>query len=342
MLKLRPVVLSGGSGTRLWPISTSQLPKQFVPLIDGHSLFALTTARLDGLGGVVDPIIVTGSRHVGLVEDALADWRAHQVIVEPIGRNTAPAAIAAGLAADPDDILVILPSDHIVTDLAAFHGAVEAAADAASHGAIVTFGVEPTRPETGYGYIEVGEERGGAFVVTRFKEKPTIEEAGRLAGDGRHFWNSGMFVVEAGKLLASAGALCPELLDGVRRAMPDTPGRRLDLGDSFAGLEAISFDYAIMEKTPDAVVIPLHAGWSDIGSFRSLLEVTPRDGHGNHAEGDVLVRDVHGSYVKATSRKVVVVGLEEVAVVETPDAVLVLPLDRSQDVRQIRAEVDPG
>jgi mannose-1-phosphate guanylyltransferase/mannose-6-phosphate isomerase len=243
--------------------------------------------------------------------------------------------LAAALVAAPDDILVILPADHLITDLEGFRQAVTRAAPHAESGAIVTFGISPAGPETGYGYLEIGEPVGDAIAVRRFKEKPDAEEAHRLSTDGRHLWNSGMFVTRADTLLAETRRHCPGVSSGVVAALPLEGGETIELAPSFEGVEAISVDHAVMEKTSHALVIPIDVGWNDIGSYRSLLSATVKDGEGNHLEGDVTVVDVSGSFISAASRKVAVVGLSDVVVVETPDAVLVLPLDRSQDVGEL-------
>lgn len=343
MTNLRPVVLSGGSGTRLWPLSTLEVPKQFLPLFDGRTLFELTLRRLDGLGGLRAPVVVTGSAHVELARAGLADAgvTVGNVVVEPTGRNTAPAAIAAALVADPTDILVIVPSDHLITDVAGFQEAVDLAARHATRGGIITFGIEPTRPDTGYGYIEIGEPLGdGAFGVRRFKEKPDQTEADKLVADGRHVWNSGIFVARADHVLDEGLIHCPGIVEGVSNSLPPDGGDPLLLGDSFEAVEAISFDYAIMEKTDRATVVPIDVGWDDVGSYQSLFDAVERDKQGNHIEGEVTTREVSGSLVVATSRKVAVAGLEGVVVVETPDAVLVVPLDRSQEVRDLAGRAD--
>jgi mannose-1-phosphate guanylyltransferase/mannose-6-phosphate isomerase len=340
---LRPVILSGGSGTRLWPLSTPEVPKQFVPLFEDGSLFDLTVARLAGVDGVGGPIVVTGAGHIDLVQRALDDGRVDdaRVIVEPIGRNTAPAAIAAALVVDPDDVLVIVPSDHLISDEEGFHHAVLRAAEHARRGGIVTFGIHPSRPETGYGYIEVGDPVGsGAFRVAMFKEKPDEQRAKEMVEDGRHVWNSGMFIARADHLLQEAEEHCPDMAAGVRAALPAEDEITLELAQSFAEVEPDSIDYAIMEKTERALVIPIDVGWDDVGSYQSLLTAVPRDANGNHVEGSVTLQDVERSFVRATSRKVAVAGLSDVVVVETPHAVLVVPLDRSQYVRDLSRRVD--
>lgn len=340
---LRPVVLSGGSGTRLWPLSTSDRPKQFVPLFDGRSLFDLTLARLDGLDDVGPPIVVTGRAHVDLAEQALdrAGHRERLVLVEPAGRNTAPAAIASALAAAPGEVLLIVPSDHLISDTDGFQRAVAAATAHATMGGIVTFGIQPSRPETGYGYIEVGESGGdGIFEVIRFEEKPDRERAEQMVADGCHVWNSGMFVARVDHLLAEAERYCPEVLEGVRRSLPGGPGPVEELSDEFESVKAVSIDHAIMEKTDDALVIPIDVGWDDVGSYRSLLAALGTDDRGNHIEGDVITDEVSGSFITATSRRVAVAGMVDVVVVETPETVLVVPLDRSQAVGELAARLE--
>lgn len=255
------------------------------------------------------------------------------IIVEPDGRNTAPAAMAAALASSPDDVLVILPSDHLIADEEAFRTRVRQAAEIAARGNILTFGVLPSRAETGYGYIERGEPVDSAYRVSRFKEKPSPDEAVILANDGRHLWNSGIFVVPAGLLIEEAARLAPEILTGVRSSLTEPDGDLLRLGEDFAGVEKISLDHAVMEKTRAALVIPIDVGWDDVGSFQALWAVSDKDEHDNAISGDVLASDVSGSLILAGSRRVAVVGLEDVVVVETPEAVLVLPRSRSQDVK---------
>ncbi|MEA1904060.1 MAG: sugar phosphate nucleotidyltransferase [Actinomycetota bacterium] len=341
---VRPVVLSGGAGTRLWPLSTKAFPKQFADLIGDTSLFEQAMTRLDGRPGVCKPIVVTGSEHIGLVAAAAnsTGLSPEFVVVEPAGRNTAPAVIAAALLAEPEEILVVLPSDHLIGDVDGFDAAVTVAAEEAVAGAIVTFGVVPTRAETGYGYIEAGDEQGQVSAVLRFKEKPEAAEAEEMVAGGRHFWNSGMFVFSAAVLLAEASRYCPEILAGVEAALAEPIGGVVRLEASFAEVEKISIDHAIMEKTDLAVVVPLDVGWDDIGSYEALWSVSPKDPDGNVTGGDVMLEDVSGSLIQATSRVVAVVGVKDLVVVETPDAVLVVPRNRSQMVRELadRAQSD--
>ncbi len=341
MLAIRPVVLSGGAGTRLWPLSTPEVPKQFSALVAGESLFSLTLRRLQQVAGAGEPIIVSGRRHLELVESAV-DAAPASIIVEPTGRNTAPAVCAAALVADPAEVLLVLPADHLVTDEEGFGRTVATAAEAASDGGIVTFGIDPARPETGFGYIEVGEPSGPVFEVARFLEKPDAETAARLIADGRHLWNSGMFVMRADTALEEMARLCPGILEIVRSSLPDESGRVRALGERFATADAISFDNAVMEKTDRALVVPAGFGWTDLGSYVALLDALPRDGQGNHVEGSVTMTDVTGSFVKATSRNVAIAGVHDVAVVETPEAVLVVALDRAQEVRDLQRRIVEG
>lgn len=331
------MILSGGSGTRLWPVSTPDLPKQFASLIGGRSLFERTIRRLDSLPESTAPIVISGSGHIDLVRAAASRAKVAPalIMVEPAGRNTAPAAIGAALVSDPGEVLVILPSDHLIADEGGFRRAVSKAVEVASAGRIVTFGVVPVSPETGYGYIERGADIDGAFEVERFKEKPDLEEAERLYSDGRHLWNSGIFVVSAEVLLDEASRHAPEIVRGVQDALTAPKADILELGDSFANLEKISLDHAVMEKTTAAAVVPLEVGWDDVGSFDALWAVSDQDEQGNVVSGDALTLDVSGSLVLATSRRVAVAGLKDVVVVETPDAVLVLPRSRSQEVRRL-------
>lgn len=341
MSRIRPIILSGGSGTRLWPLSTPELPKQFVPLFAGRSLFAMTLQRVAAVEGAGPPVVATGAAHLPLVEAVVSGVEGARVLVEPVGRNTAAASIAAALLVEEDDLLLIMPSDHLIADPDGFAASVALAAAGAAKGAIVTFGITPDRPETGYGYIEIGDpDPSGGFEVSRFKEKPGVVEAEEMVEDGRHLWNSGMFLARARDLLAEAGTHCPDILAGVTGALGQGTGEVVVLSDDFASVRATSLDYAIMEKTDRGLVFPLDVGWDDVGSYRSLLAALPRDEAGNHVDGDVTLVDVTGSLVKATSRRVAVAGLSDVVVVETPDAVLVVPLSRSQEVRELAQRID--
>jgi len=340
---VRPVILSGGSGTRLWPLSTRDTPKQFLDIF-GEPLFEATLGRVDeiGLGDTV--MVVTGAEQLPAVERSLAnkDTEWATILVEPTPRNTAPAVVAAALMADPEDVLVILPSDHLVTDTPAFGEAVRRAVAFAQDGALVTFGIEPTRPETGYGYIQKGEPVGSGFRVERFKEKPAEDEAARLAADGAHLWNSGMFVFGASEILTEARRRAHEIVAAVESSLPTERTGTIALGAGFSAAPAISIDHAIMEKAENAVVIPMDAGWSDIGSWHSVWESSDRDENGNSLVGNVVALDVADSYVRSESKVVAIAGLKGVVVVVTPDAVLVVPRESSQMVRDLAAGWEAG
>jgi mannose-1-phosphate guanylyltransferase/mannose-6-phosphate isomerase len=286
---------------------------------------------------VASPTVVAGEAHLDLVHSLAEETGValSLVIAEPEGRNTAAAALAAALSSDPDEVLALLPSDHLIRDDAGFAAAVAAAAHHAREGAIVTFGIRPTRPETGYGYIEAGEPEGDALRVVCFKEKPDAEEALRLSTDGLHFWNSGIFVAFARTLVEEAERHCPEILEPVQHSLRPVEDSLLRLGAEFLDAPAEPFDIAIMEKTDRGLVLPLDVGWDDVGSFDALWAVSDKDDEGNATRGEVVLLDVAGSLVIAASRTVSVVGLDDVVVVETPDAVLVVPRDQSQRVREV-------
>ena len=342
-LAIRPVILSGGAGTRLWPLSTRESPKQFLHLLQ-EPLFEATLRRVRVIPGVGPVTVVTGAEHVLAVEKALAATSADvaAVLIEPSGRNTAPAVLAAALVSDPEEVLLVLPSDHLIADDAAFAVAVGRAVDFALNGDLVTFGIEPTRPETGYGYIEKGDAIDGGFRVARFKEKPDDEEAERLLAEGAHLWNSGMFVFTVGQILDEARRHVPDMVIGVREALPAERLGRIRIGGGFSEVASISVDHAIMEKTEHAVVVPLEAGWSDIGSWQAVWELSTRDNAGNVLTGDVLALDVAGSYVHAGSRTIAMAGVEGMVVVETPEVVLIVPREKAQMVKDLAARSLPG
>ena len=347
-----PVLMCGGSGTRLWPLSRASAPKQLVPLIGDRSLLRETCARVAPHVG--DRwIAVTNVDHRFLVAEQLRaeGIRNRSMLLEPVARNTAPAiAIAAldALAHDPaDPILLVLPSDHVIRDHAAFGRALEHAVAAAAEGALVTFGVVPTGPATGYGYIRAGSAgvAGGepddrsARPVAEFVEKPDADTAAAYVASGDYFWNSGMFVFRAGRYLEELGRYRPEMLDLCRKAFED---RREDsdfarLADEpFAAIEGESIDYAVMEHTDRAVVVELEADWNDVGSWDALWEIAEKDGHGNATTGDVVAIDSHGSYLRSEGgRLLATLGLEDMVVVDTPDALLVAPRARAQEVKAI-------
>ncbi len=340
---LIPVILAGGVGTRLWPVSRRSTPKQFTALHGDRTMIQSTIKRLAGLEGARTPIIVTGASQVDMVRNQAPDTT---LIVEPVGRNTAPAAALAALYATADGsdpLLLISPADHIITDLDAFHEAVRIAVPFAETGSLVTFGIVPTAPETGYGYIEKGAPIGGAFTVSRFVEKPNAAIAANYIASGEYLWNSGMFVFRASRYLEELAKHRPGMLRNVReassRAAKGNGAVRVD-PESFSAIEGDSIDYAVMERTSGAVVVPLDAGWNDIGSWAALWDISDVDEDGNALVGDVLTIGTSGSYVRSYGRLVAVIGLDEVIVVETPDALLVSSMEHSQLVKRIVEQLE--
>jgi mannose-1-phosphate guanylyltransferase / mannose-6-phosphate isomerase len=333
-----PVLLSGGSGTRLWPLSRTRVPKQLQRLTGDDSMIQATARRLAGAPDVGAPVVVCNTRDEAEIVRQLTEIGRPPALVlcETEGRNTAPAVLAAALSLAPDDVMLVLPADHVITDEGAFRQAVVVAVEAALAGELVTFGIVADRPETGYGYIEVGESAGPVHRVSRFVEKPAAATAERYLASGRHLWNSGMFVFRVRVLVEEMRRHAPEVVGAVEPAVEAAgTGPVRTLGGSFLQSPAISVDYAVMERTDRAVVIPLDAGWSDVGSWASLWEIADRDTQGNAVLGDVVLEGVTGSYVRAGDRLVAVVGLEGVVVVDTGDAVLVAARDRAQDVKQL-------
>ena len=345
---LTPVILSGGAGTRLWPLSRELYPKQLLALTGTRTMLQQTVLRLEGLSASA-PVIVCNEAHRFLVAEQLRQLKvtARATILEPFGRNTAPAiALAAhaalsGLAADEnavDPVLLVLPADHVIRDIPAFQRAVRVALGAAEAGQLATFGVVASEPETGYGYIQRGAPSGGAFAIARFVEKPDAATARELVSSGEYYWNSGMFMFRARRYLQELARFAPEMARlceaAFRAARADLDFTRIDAA-SFEKCPADSIDYAVMEKTADAVVVPLDAGWSDVGSWSSLHEASEPDGHGNVVHGDVIIEDTHGSYLYSESRLLAAVGLQDHVVVETKDAVLVAPKSRVQDVKKL-------
>jgi mannose-1-phosphate guanylyltransferase/mannose-6-phosphate isomerase len=341
---LIPVVLSGGSGTRLWPLSRELYPKQLLPLVGERTMLQETVLRLGGLHAA-PAIVVCNDAHRFLVAEQLRqlDAQPQAIILEPVGRNTAPAIALAALRAPPDALLLVLPADHVIRDVPAFQAAVRVAMPAAQAGKLVTFGIVPAAPETGYGYIRQAAACGdGTFAIERFIEKPDAARAASFLQEGGYYWNSGMFLFRAGRYLEELGRHAPDIAQAARAALsgakPDLDFVRVDKA-AFEGCRADSIDYAVMEKTGDAVVVPLAAGWSDVGSWSALHEALPADAAGNVTRGDVIAEDSSGCYFYAESRLVSAVGLKDHVVVETKDAVLVAPRNRVQDVKKLVARL---
>jgi len=346
---LIPVVLSGGAGSRLWPLSRELHPKQLLPLVTERSMLQETLLRVRGIADVGAPLIVCNEAHRFMVAE-----QARQIsvalaatILEPIGRNTAPAvALAAllavkhgaGASSHADPVLMILPADHVIKDVQAFHAAVAHAVAAAKRGKLVTFGVVPTGPETGYGYIRRKEGKGPAYEVAQFVEKPDAARAAEFLASGQYYWNSGMFVFQAQRFIAELKRFAPDILAACEAALAeakrDLDFTRIGLAE-FTACRSDSIDYAVMEKTADAMVVPLDAGWSDVGSWSSLKDAIAADAAGNVTHGDVILEDSSGCYVYSESRLVAAVGLKDHIVVETKDAVLVVARDRVQDVKTV-------
>lgn len=352
---LTPVILSGGSGTRLWPLSRENQPKQLLALTGQHTMLQETARRLSGFDAdattCAPTIVVCNTEHRFMVAEQLraAGIDGALVVLEPIGRNTAPAlALAAHVASqgDADPILLVMPADHVVTDREAFHTAVTTGLQAARAGALVTFGIVPSRPETGYGYIRTGSARpDGALVLAAFVEKPTLSRAQEYVASGQYLWNSGLFMMRASVWLEALEALQPEMSEACRNALhngtEDADFVRVDR-EAFAACPSDSIDYAVMEKLADqpdlgipGVVVPMSAGWSDVGAWDALWDVMPKDAHGNASHGDTILEGCENSLLYGGERMVAGVGLKDIIVVETPDAVLVADKSRTQDVKKI-------
>jgi len=351
---LTPVILSGGAGTRLWPLSRELYPKQLLALTGERTMLQQTALRVSGLQATA-PIVVCNEAHRFLVAEQLRQLKIEPraTVLEPFGRNTAPAIALAALAAiragagdatASDPALLILPADHVIRGVPAFQKAVRVALTAAQQGQLVTFGIVPDAPETGYGYIHRGgpSTTEGVHRIERFVEKPALERAQQFVTSGEHFWNSGMFLFRASRYLEELQRLAPEIATVSRAAFE---GAKSDLDFTridpklFERCPSDSIDYAVMEKTSDAVVVPLDAGWSDVGSWSALHEASEGDKHGNVSHGDVIAEDSKGCYLYSESRLVSVVGLQDHVVVETKDAVLVAPKARVQDVKKLVARL---
>ena len=342
---LYPVILSGGSGTRLWPLSRAALPKQFLPLVTDKTMFQETLLRLQGLPDMADPLLVCNNEHRFLAAEQLREISIQplSLILEPLGRNTAPAVAVAAFAAqakDPAATLLVLPADHLIQDTKGFHAAIQTALDLAKQDKLVTFGITPDSPSTGFGYIERGtplNTSANSFAVARFVEKPNQDTAKQFLAAGTFFWNSGMFVFKASVYLNELKHFRPEIYAAAQLAWQqsthDMDFCRLDEG-AFAASPSDSIDYAVMEHTQAAAMVTVNIGWSDIGSWSSLAEVSTMDERGNALRGDVFTAETSNSYVRAESRMVAAIGVKDLVIVETADAVLVMHKDFAQDVKQ--------
>jgi mannose-1-phosphate guanylyltransferase / mannose-6-phosphate isomerase len=344
--KIHPVILSGGSGTRLWPLSRKAYPKHLLPLVGERSLLQDTVMRVADISRFEAPILVSGEEYRFVTGEQLREIGIvpREILLEPIGRNTAPAVTVAALLLHdtaPEALMLVLPSDHAIADLAAFHAAVDRAVPAARAGSIVTFGIAPKSPETGYGYIRAAapiDGIPGAFKVGRFVEKPDRASAERFLAEGGYSWNSGMFLFRADAFLAELERLAPEILLRCREALKSGV-RDLDflrLGRAaFSEVPATSVDFAVMEHTDRAAVVLADIGWSDVGSWSALWETGRKDGSGNVLTGDVIARDVRRSYIRSDGHLVTAIGVADMVVIVTKDAVLLVPRARVQEVKQI-------
>ena len=343
---IHPVIISGGMGTRLWPLSRALYPKQLLPLVSDDTLLQETARRVAAPERFAAPLVVCNDAHRFIVAEQLREIgiTPAAIVLETDGRNTAPAAAVAALMLGRDDadaLLLILPSDHVITDLERFHGAVEVAARAARDGALITFGMAPTKVETGYGYIRCGEPldgEGRCHRVDRFVEKPQAAAARTMLAEGGWLWNSGMFLFTAGAYLEELERLQPAIVAACRAAIES--GREdLDyfrLGaEAFGAAPSLSIDYAVMEHTKRAVVVPADIGWSDVGSWAALWELGDKDENGNVAIGETILEDVRDSYLRADGRLLAAIGVRDLLVVVTQDAVLVASRDAAQDVRKV-------
>lgn len=358
-----PVILSGGSGTRLWPLSRSNYPKQFLPITEEKTLFQLTLERITQLNHAIDnfqnPIIVTNENHRFIVAEQLRQQKvAAQILLEPLARNTAPAIAAAAelaLSHGEDPVLLILAADHVIQQQEAFNQAVAVGLTAAESGKLVTFGIVPKTPETGYGYIKANQKVDTqaleAYAVAQFVEKPDLATAQQYLADGSYLWNSGMFMFKASTYLKELEKYNPAIAthakNSIQNSKNDLDFVRLDK-ESFEQCPEDSIDYAVMEKTEHAVVIPLQADWNDVGAWNSVWDVSNKDPNGNVTRGDVIVQNTANSLVHAESRLVSVLGLDDIVVIETADAVLVANKNKVQDIKKIveklksekRSEID--
>lgn len=348
--EINPVILSGGAGSRLWPLSRKALPKQLLPLAGPATMIQETATRARG-EGFAGPIVISNQEYRFLIAEQLrsAGITDAKIILEPAGRNTAPAAAVAALKVledDPDGLVLLMPSDHVVADVKAFRAAVDVAATAANDGALVTFGVKPSSPETGYGYIKAGAALSGvpgAFAVARFVEKPDRATAEAYIEAGGYYWNSGMFMFRAKSFIAEMERLEPSMLTFCRDAITHAH-RDLDfirLGEvAFLACPSQSIDYAVMEHAVNAVVVPVEMGWSDVGSWQSLWDIAPHGPDGNSILGDVIVQNSRGSYIRSEGPLVAAVGVDNLVVVATKDAVLVSHRDSAQDVKKVVEELE--
>lgn len=343
-----PVILSGGAGTRLWPLSWGDHPKQFLSLISDKTMIQETLLRLNGLK-IEAPIISCGESHRFLVAQQIGEICDEKptILLEPMAKNTAPAiacACCAAMKRDKNAIVVVLPSDHVIADVKTFQKAVMTAAENAEKGSLVTFGIVPTFPATGYGYVKAsGEENNGAYTLEKFVEKPCLETAQEYLASGEYSWNSGMFVFKASVFLDELKKYNPEMADLSIQAFEkankaDSDFIRLD-AESFGKIKGDSIDYAVMEKTKLGKIVKLDAGWDDVGSWTALYDISKKDENKNVIKGDVIALDTTASYIRGGKRTIATIGLDNIVVVDSDDSLLIAKMDEIQDVKKVAEEM---
>lgn len=340
---IKAVILAGGSGSRLWPISRQQLPKQFLRLDGERTMLEATIHRLAPMVQQEDVWVVTSEAHA--TGEAFADLEHLNSVLEPCGRNTAPAiALAAALLQDQsgeDPVMVVLPADHIITQVDSFHQCLEKAVEVAEQGQLVTFGIVPDKPETGFGYIQTASTDGDCLPVKRFVEKPNLETATAMLEEGGYYWNSGMFVWKASVLLKEVETWLPEVwqvLQGMREKWQQQSWQEV-VRHEFEAMPDISIDYGVMERSSRVALVPASIGWSDVGSWDAVYDISEHDGNGNAIHGDVLALNCQNSLLRSQSRLIAAAGLEDVIAVETPDAILLVKRGESQQVRDLVDEL---
>lgn len=342
-----PVILSGGAGTRLWPLSWGDHPKQFLPLVSNKTMIQETLLRLSNLE-IDAPIVSCGEGHRFLVAQQIGEItdKKPTILLEPMAKNTAPAIAAACCAAmkrDKDAIVVVLPSDHVIADVKTFQSAVMTAAKNAEKGALVTFGIVPTFAATGYGYVKASDaETDGAFTLEKFVEKPCLEKAQEYLASGEYSWNSGMFVFKAATFIEELKVHSPEMaklsIESFEKAAADSDFIRLDK-DSFGQIKGDSIDYAVMEKTSKGKIVKLNAGWDDVGSWSALYDISEKDENKNAVKGDVIALDTVNSYIRGGKRTIATIGLDNVVIVDADDSLLIARMDKIQEVKKVAEEM---